>query len=91
MESDRTQEFPTPETNKLEEKEKEKEKEDGNDAKGAEEEAKKEEEEEEKEKKTTNEDEEEKKEEIILRPRGLASLGRLSFDRHGKTGARWKV
>ena len=66
MEFDRTQEFPTPETNKLEEKEKEKEKEDGNDAKGAEEEAKKEEEEEEKEKKTTNEDEEEKKEEIIF-------------------------
>jgi len=49
---DRTQEFPTPEKNKLEEKEKEKEEEteDGNDAKGAEEEAKKE--------KTTNEDEE---------------------------------
>ena len=60
---DRTQEFPTPETNKLEEKEKE----DGNDAKGgAEEEAKKDEEEEEKEKKTTNEDEEEKKEEEII-------------------------
>lgn len=68
MEFDRTQEFPTPETNKLEEKEKEekeeKAKEDGNDAKGAEE-AKKEEEEE-KEKKTTNEDEEEKKEEEII-------------------------
>jgi len=47
---DRTQEFPTPEKNKLEEKEKEKEEEDGNDAKGAEEEAKME--------KTTNEDEE---------------------------------
>ena len=71
MEFDRTQEFPTPETNKLEEKEKEekegKEKEDGNDAKGrAEEEAKKDDEEEEKEKKTTNEDEEEKKEEEII-------------------------
>ena len=74
MEFDRTQEFPTPEKNKLEEKEKEKEekeKEDGNDANA--EEAKKEEEEE-KEEKTTNEDEEttkgreeeEKKEEIIV-------------------------
>ena len=63
MEFDRTQEFPTPETNKLEEKEKE----DGNDAKGgAEEEAKKDEEKGEKEKKTTNEDEEEKKEEEII-------------------------
>ena len=77
MEFDRTQEFPTPEKNKLEEKEKEKEekeKEDGNDANGEVEEAKKDEEEEEKEEKTTNEDEEttkgreeeEKKEEIIV-------------------------